>query len=249
MSKLHELLAVERDLKNQAEKATADLANTFEKKRQHFAGLLQTFNPLEEDKPPMVESVVELQTTVPREINWLRPFVTKALDAGYQVAEANTNARGDIILEDGTVLAEKVPATALLELEKRCAELFAFLKQIPTVDPAKGFAPDAEKGDDVFQARPLDKPRTKKENKVVTLFQGNDKHPPQVQVFVEDVPTGTIHLQEWSGLITTARKADLLTRIEDLTRATKQARSRANEQEIDVLKVKVGKKILDWLFR
>jgi hypothetical protein len=33
--------------------------NTFEKKRQHFTGLLQTFRRLEEDKPDVIESQLD----------------------------------------------------------------------------------------------------------------------------------------------------------------------------------------------
>ena len=48
MSKLHELLAVEGDLRTQAESCRKDLQNTFEKKQHHFSKKLVVFKSKEE---------------------------------------------------------------------------------------------------------------------------------------------------------------------------------------------------------
>jgi len=248
MPKLHELLAVESNLKSQADQARKDLMNTFEKKRHHFTESLVTFESNEENVQPVTETQSDLQTTVPKEIEWLAPFLQKAIDGGYQVAEANTQARADVILEDGTILLSSVPATALLELEKRMKEVQDFIAQIPTLDPAKGFRPDPDRGVDIFKARDVEKVRTKKEIQPVVLHQGTDKHPPQVQAVSVDVPTGTIKQQEWSGLITTADKGLLLERIEEVIRAVRKARSRANETEIAAEAHRIGRKLLRYVF-
>lgn len=248
MAKLHELLAVESNLKSQAVSATADLKNTFEKKKHHFSETMVTFKPSGENAQDMVESVLDLQTTVPREINWIKPFLTKAIDAGYQVAEANTSARADVLLENGTVILQQIPATALLELEKRIKEVQDFVLQIPTLDPAKGFTPDADRGADVFQARAVFKTRTKKENKPLVLAPATDKHAAQVQLVVEDVPVGTIMAQEWSGLITTSAKGIMIERVEELLRSVKQARARANETTLETASNKIGARLLDYVF-
>ena len=87
---------------------------------------------------------MSIQTTVQKELGWIKGHMAKALDASFQVAEANTKARADVVLEDdaGTVLLKDVPATALLELEKRAVEIQQLVASIPTLDPAKGFTPD-----------------------------------------------------------------------------------------------------------
>lgn len=248
MAKLHELLAVESNLKSQALAATADLKNTFEKKKHHFSETLTTFKPNGENAQDVIESVLDLQTTVPREIKWIKPFLSKAIDAGYQVAEANTSARADVILENGVTLLQQIPATALLELEKRVKEVQDFITQIPTLDPAKGFTPDPARGEDVFQARPVLKARTKKENKALLLAPATDKHAAQVQLVVEDVPVGTIVAQEWSGLITTSEKGLMIERVESLLRSVKQARARANETSLETASNKIGSILLDYVF-
>ena len=248
MAKLHEILAVEQNLKTQAEHArNSIIKETFEKKLHHFSEKRVTFFPLEGGEP-QVEEVRDLQTTVKLELKWLQGFLEKGIDAGYQVAVANVSAKGDIVLEDGTILAEGVPATALLELEKRVNEIQAVVHAIPTLDPVKGFIPDISKGDGIYVAREGNTKRTKRFKKAFTLAPATDKHPAQVQMIEEDDVIGRIQTQEWSGLITPSQKSDLLTKCEDLKRAVKKARSRANDIDVEVEKAKIGQKLLRFIF-
>lgn len=248
MAKLHELLAVDRNLKGQAEKTRTELMTTFEKKTHLFSEKTVSYTPYGEGGQTVVEGQLDIQTTVAKELKWISEFLVKALDVSYQVAEANTIARADVILEDGTTLLSQVPATALLELEKRAKELHDFVVSIPTLDPAKGFRLDVDRGIGIFKARDDRKVRTKKTNKVLTLAPATDKHPANVQVVVEDVPVGDIVTLEWSGLITTAAKGDMLSRVEDLTRAVKKARARANDTEVSQKDQKIGANVVNYVF-
>lgn len=244
--KLHELLAVENSLENQANKVRNELATTFEKKRHLFEEKKIVFTPAGEGQST-VESQLDIQTTVDNELKLIAGFITKALDASYQVAETNTVARADIVLDDGAVIAKEVPATALLELEKRLNEINSLILSIPTLDPAKGFTPDVARGGGIYQARTVNKTRTRKEKTVIVLYPHSDKHPAQTQLIDEDKVIGTIQEQEWSGLITPAQKSEYLSRVDTLTRAVKQARSRANDTEVDKTK-KIGAKLISYIF-
>ena len=248
MEKLHALLAVDGNLKAQADKTRLELMSTFEKKTHLFTEKVVNYTPFEEGSTKVVESQLDIQTTVPRELKWISDFLIKSLDVSYLVAEANTNARADVVMEDGTTLLLQLPATSLLELEKRAKELHDFVAAIPTLDPAKGFRPDPDKAPDIYRAREDHKTRTKKMNKVLTLAPPTDKHPAQVQVVVEDVAVGDIQTLEWSGLITTAAKGEMLSRVEMFTRAVKKARSRANEAEAFTGQEKIGAKIIGFIF-
>lgn len=247
--KLHELLAVETNLETQAGKVRSDLATTFEKKRHLFEEKRTVFIPLAEGEQQTVELQSDLQSTVAKELDWVQGHITKALDASYQVAETNTKARSDVILEDDaqTVVLKDVPATALLELEKRLAEIGTLIGAIPTLDPAKGFALDAQRGVGVFKAREVVKNRTKKTPKVIVKYEATKEHPAQTELVSEDVPTGKIQEQEWSGLMTPGDKSTLLNRVEILSRAVRRARSRANEAEVDTTK-KIGARLLKYIF-
>jgi hypothetical protein len=62
-----------------------------------------------------------------------------------------------------------------------------------------------------------------------------------------DKPIGTLVTQEWSSAITVAAKGDLLDRIEEVLRAVKKARARANELELDVRENKIGAALMKYI--
>lgn len=247
MSKLHELLAVESDLRAQAESCRTDLKNTFEKKGHHFTKKVVTFKSNEEGKPDKVESQLNLQTSVRKELEWIAEKMAKAINAGHQIDVANTAAVADVVLEDGTILLSVMPSTALLRLEHRIIEVRDLVHAIPTLDPAKGFEPDASEGVGVFKAREVTKIRTQKVQKHIVVVQPTKEHPAQVAVTSEDVPLGEIHELEWSSLLTVADKGDMLDRVEAVIRAVKKARARANELELDASKNKIGNAVLNYV--
>lgn len=245
--RLHELLAVKKDLKQQADKTRGDLENTFEKKGHHFTGKLKTFTPYGEDAVSKTEDTLEVQTTVMGELAWLKPYLAKSLDAHYHVASGNMTASADVVLEDGGVILRSVPASTLLELESYFEGLRGFVGKIPTLDPAKGFRTDAEKAPGIFQARAVEKTRTLAQKKVYVLYPATEKHPAQVSLVDEQVPVGTIREQEWSAMLTSADKGTMLDRCEQLLRAVKSARARANHIEVDVTD-KIGDKLIGYVF-
>jgi hypothetical protein len=248
MSKLHELLAVDANLKGQAQKCRTELQSTLEKKRHLFAQKLVTFTPLAEGAPAETREQSDIQTTVKKEVEWLSNIIKKAVDASYAIDVANTTAKADVVLEDGTTLLKDVPATALLQLEKRVKEVSEFIHTIPTLDPAKGFEPDTSREAGIYKAREVLKSSTQKIQEPLTLSPATKEHPAQVQLVTKDVKVGTIQELEWSSLITPALKADLLERSEALFRAITQARSRANDIEVDAKSHKIGKKLLEYVF-
>lgn len=249
MAKLHQLLATDASLKGQAQKCRTELQTTLEKKRHLFEEKRVTFTANTEGAAGVTEAQSDIQTTVKAEVEWLNKIMVKALDAAFAIDQANTQAKADIVLDDGHIIAKNVPATALLQLEKRVKEVQEFIRAIPTLDPAKGFKADTDRGAGYFVAREVRKTRTAKETVPLVLYPATDKHPAQVDKLVKDVPVGTILEQEWSALITPAMKTDLLTRSEDLYRAVAKARSTANEVEIDVKENRIGEALLAFIYQ
>lgn len=245
--KLHEILGSQSQIFGQAEKVRKDLSTTFEKKRHLFEEKRKQFQPLAENSQIVVEEESTIQSTVPAEIAWMAPILAKALDSEATIDEANTKARADVRLDNGTVLLEKVPATQLLQLEKRLTEIQQFITTVPTLDPAKGFAADADRGAGIYKAREVRKQRTAKVQEPIVVVPPTEHHPAQVHISSKDVVTGTIQEQEWSGLITPQVKATMLSRVEELRRAVKQARARANDVIIE--EVHVGKPLLEYVFQ
>lgn len=249
MSKLHELLAVEGNLANQATKTRTELMATFEKKRHLFEEKRVTYTPHAEGSKPTTEEQLDIQSSVGSEIEWISKILAKALDASHHIDIANTLAKADVVDEEQQTILKDVPATSLLQLEKRLQEVHALILSIPTLDPAKGFQPDVDRPAGTFKAREVTKTRTKKTARPMVLYEATKEHPAQVKEIVEDLPVGDILQQEWSSLITPATKSDLLERCDMLTRAVKRARAKANEQEIDVKNNKIGQKLLDYIFQ
>lgn len=251
MAKLHELLAVDAQVKGQAEAARKDLMNTFEKKERHFTRKTITFISNKEGIAPKVEAHQDLQATVRRELKWLGAKLAGALDIGHQVDMGNTLAMADVTLDDGTIILKDIPATSLLQIGHRLKELQEFIASIKTLDPAQGFKADpnmSTEGDTVYKALDAEKVRGDKVFEYVVMVPPTDKFPAQVKELMMDRPIGTILTQEWSGLITTAEKGDMLDRVEEVARAVKQARSRANEKEISVSQYKIGERLLNYVF-
>jgi hypothetical protein len=243
---MHELLAVNDDLKGQATKTRGDLVSTFNTKRHLFEKKIVTFKPVMENAQAITEAQSDIQTTLKREIEWVSNFLTKSIDVGFQIDLGNTQAKAD--LEFGKHVIKDVPATFLLQLEKHLLAVRELALAMPVLDPAKGFSPDDSLGKGIWKAREVVKDRTKKEKEVLVLYPATDKHPAQTQVIDKDIKTGTIQEQEWSALTTPAKKSEVLARVDDLIQAVKKARSRANSLELDVTTAHVGKKLLEYVF-
>lgn len=250
MPKMHELLAVSDDQKNQANKSRTDLISTFTSKPLLFKKKISTFQSNAEGAKPLTEEQSDIQTTLEKELKWVGGFISKAIDSSYQIDIGNTQAKADLVVEGPKgphTLATGVPATSLLQLEKQMLAVRELLSAMPTLDPAQGFSKDdtSEKG--IWKARDVVKNRTRKEKKVLEIVKATDKHPAQAQVYDADVNIGTVLEQEWSSLTTPAIRAAMLSKVDELVQAIKKARSRANSIDLDTTGHKIGKSLLDYV--
>jgi hypothetical protein len=246
---LHELLAVEGQLKGQAESTRKELSATFDKKPHLFQEKVVTFTPAaEEGGQEQREQQSTIQTTVKEELAWITNLWSKALDTSVNVQRTCQVARADVELDDGTIIMRDMPVLALLELEKRAGEMQELVKTVPTLDPAKGFTPDKDRGNGIYASREVKKSRTKKDQRPIVLYPHSPEHPAQTQLITVDVSVGTITEREWSGMITPAEKADMIARAEELQRAIKKARMRANSTATQAPK-QHGADLLTYVFK
>src|SRR5690606_9748246 len=213
---LHEILAVEQELKSHAESARAQLIDTFRTKQSHFTGIRRTFRPFSVDEASgeeggeRLEAETRLARTVPEELTAALREVGKAIDLGLQLDEANTRAKADIIVH-GEVLVADVPATFLLQLERRLKELRAVFKEAPCYDPVRVWSvdPSADKKH-VLRAEPVVTIRKRKARKYNVMYEATTEHPAQVDIVEVDEPVGEIRSYEWTGMLSTGRKTALL---------------------------------------
>ena len=121
--------------------------------------------------------------------------------------------------------------------------MLALVQAIPTLDPAKGFEATADRKH-VYKARDLNKIRTKKAKEVFVLYAATKEHPAQTQLIDKDVEIARLVEQEFSGMLTPQQKSDMCVRCEELIRAVRAARARANN--VDVPKsAKIGMTLLN----
>jgi len=229
MGKLHELLAVEPDLKGAAEKILAETINTFSKKSGHLQAQVRRYQALEEGGDAFPDENQEMVTTVPKKLEWTQKVVAKYLDAVAAKEISNTTAKAVIEIDGKPLIDTPLPATLLLALEGRLKQVREVYNAIPTLDPGEQWNYDDKTR--TYESAPAKSFRTKKVMKNHVKAPATDKHPAQVEVYTEDVQVGFWTTKKWSGALTPSEKADLLERIDNLIQAVKRARQRANDCE------------------
>ena len=239
--KLHELLSIEPDLRTEAQKVSGEVRETLaDPKRVH--GMIRTFHPIVQDEDPMPDERVEMLTTVSSELGRFNKAMGKFIDSAVSKELTNTVASADLEL-DGAITS--LPATALLNMENRLAEIRKVYAVIPTLDPAEVWHYDDEL--EVYVADTRMAYKTRKVPKTHVSYEATKEHPAQVEIYHEDIRVGERETIVHSGAMTLARKRVLLSRIDDLMRDVKQARQRANN--IEVKEVKIADIIFDVINR
>lgn len=246
-AKLHELLAVEQERKGLADRQRTATVEHFRSNPGHFMGIRRTFRPFAVDEAQgdtgeeRLEAETRLVKTVSEELSGLLQVWAKAMDLGFVIDEANTQARADVRI-NGEVLLEQVPATYLLQLEKRLREVRAVFAAVPTFDPVRLWTPDpgADK-EHVLRAEPVVTVRKQRTRQYNVMVEATKEHPAQVDVVETDQPVGEIRAYEWTGMVSPRQKTALVEQVDTLIAAVKQARSRANGVEVDPSQRVAGK--------
>lgn len=249
MAKLHEILAVESGLQTTAKKVNEETTKTFGKKDEHFVGTVRTVTHFDEAEAAKLDTTEtkEMITTVMDKLMYNAGANIRAWDAYLQKEATNQKAVANIEV-DGAILAAGIPATVLLGLEKRLAELRGVYEAIPTLAPGPTWKLDTDRRKEggVYHSEYSDTTfRTRKTVKPIIMAPATEQHPAQVQAIQEDVPVAKIITQHWSGMLTSAQKSDLLGRIDKLLRNVKRARQRANST--DVVEGRLGRKLFDFI--
>lgn len=251
--KLHELLAVEADLEGRARNIMDETRKVFKEKPALFMGAIRTYTPFLEDGISYPEENQALSTTVDEKLAYTNKSVIKYYDALLQKEATNQVAKADLIV-DGVTIASDLPATFLLGMESRLRKMREVYAQIPTLSVGTEWKLDEGKGKGVFSmVHPEEKMKTQKTMKSTVLYEakfpkaneGGNSQPAQIDKWEEVENVGKYTKNVWCGMITPARKSELLDRIDLLIRSVKKARQRANSTE--VVKSTIGKAIVDFI--
>jgi hypothetical protein len=245
MAKLHELLAVESDLEGKTNRVMAEGKKVFSSKPALFMGAVRVYHPFVEDGVDYPEEHQALTTTVKEKLDYITKAVVQYWDALLQKELTNQKATASIII-DGEVIAEDLPATFLLGLEKRLRKLRDVYESIPTLAVGTEWKKDEAKGEGIWVvAHPEETLKTVRTVKSKVLYEATEHHPAQIDKWEETEAVGKYTKTIWSGMISPAEKSKYLERIDKLIQATKKARQRANTT--DVVNRHVADRLIDFI--
>jgi hypothetical protein len=245
MTKLHEILAVEKTRNTAVAKLLDDTSNKF-RKDQFFAGHIKTLKMLvDSPENAAIEEAARdekaLPTTVPETLEYVFDFWAKAEDITFAKNRTNQIANADLLFR-GQVLVPNVPVDELLGLETRLQTLRNVMDTVPTLDASKEWkvTDNGRKGEFVTTGEEVTS-KTEKTMTAVVLYEATDKHPAQIEKVTADKVVGTFKRRSISGAATSKQKADAIAILDELLVETKQARQRANS--VEVINEKIGNTI------
>jgi len=243
MPKLNQILAIEKGKKTLLHQEITDLHKATQKP-QLLTGHQKTFVPKEEDGESFPDDRQHVQHRATEVIDQVAERLTALMDVTATKDWANTSARADVQIGGETFL-EDVPVTYLLFLEKELKDLHTFVTKVVELDPAEVWTLDANSG--LFRSEPVKTGKTKKTQRAIVKYDATDHHPAQTEMITEDVVIGHWTTIKFSGALPRPEKKAMLERIRVLQDAVKFAREHANSME--VTDQKVGRKVLDYLFK
>lgn len=246
MGALHEVLAARTKREEQAKTALAHAKKIFAHD-PHFEAFLQNYRHLEDDpaglhrEPP---KQMHMTTTVGAVLGLLRDEVSPQIDVNYVIDITNMEATGTIEVE-GLNLPE-LPTTQMLALKKTVEQLLGALRVIPTHDPKYQWVEDTDRGNGTYKTDPVVTYRTSKRVVQDVVVQPTKEHRAEIRERSEDVVSGEITKNYWSGKLTQKQKTSLLKKAEELLVGIQVAIAKANR--IEQKHGKIGNDLFSWLF-
>jgi len=232
--KLHEMLAVEKTASTAAGKLLSESKKTMSKDSL-FRGQTRVLTHFSDDSRNLDTTETQaITTTVKDNLMYLRDAWCKWVNIVGTIDRANQEAVADIVI-DGETIVEKVPATTLLGLESKLSEFRKLLDIVPTLAPGINWIPDpSSEIQGVYKtADPISTIKEVREQDFKKITEATEQHPAQVAQVEIAKPVGRYETVSLSGMISPLEKAEILTRLDAMLRAVKQARSRANGVECE----------------
>ncbi|MFD0686222.1 DUF7873 family protein [Actinomadura fibrosa] len=242
MTKLNQIIAVEKGAKSRAQRELTDLHHRLQKAAL-LSGISRTYQPLDDEGEVLPPESTRVQVKAEAMLAEAARALTRLFDITATKDWANCDARADVVVDGRTILAD-VPVSHLLFLEKQLTDLHTFVDKLPVLDAAESWTFDESA--DVWRTEPVRTTRTKKIPRAHVLYEATTEHPAQVETYTEDVIVGTWTKIAFSGALPARRVNELRERVSKLQAAVKFAREEANGAE--VTDRKVGEAVFGYLF-
>ncbi len=245
-NRLHQLLAVDADLRNKAAKIAQETASTFRTKSDHFDGYVRTYRPFIEPENELMKQAPDIKdivTTVQDKLNYTAKSLKRAIDA--HLSKEQTNCKGEAMadLQIGANCMPGLSSTALLALEGWLVKIREVYLGIPTHDPSKHW--EASNIPHVYQAAPKDTFKTEKVAEAIVKYPATTEHPAQTEMVTMDKNVGIMRVEATTGKVSPAEKSGMLERIDHMIVTTKKARSKANQAEVS--SISIGEMLFEYI--
>ncbi len=243
---LHELLAVEADLRNTKERTRDEVISGFTSNPTAFLGAIKELKMFDESRMAEEQEVrVEVADTVKEKLNTVTTAFTRYWDLRLQKEAANQSATADVII-NGKSIFDDVPVTFLLNMEEELRQVKKVYSCMPTLKPGVTWEKDENKGRGIYKStHDTETAKTEKTKQHKVIVQATDKFPAQVETWNDDRPIGKYITQNWSGMISESDKALLISRIDTMLAAFKKARQRANC--VESTPMEIGKAVFAYI--
>lgn len=242
MTKLNQIIALEKGVKGNAEQAIVR-AYADTQRADQFAGLVRTYQPLEEGGYVLPAESRRVIAHAPALVTKVQAALERLFDLTLTKDFTNAQATADIRVGD-VLLAQDVPVTTLLWLEKQLNALRNFIAALPVTDIADAWTWDQEQ--QVYRSQVVTTLRSRKVEEHVVVVPPTDKHPAHVEKVTKDVPEGEWSTTKLSGAISPFQRDKYLAQVTAVADAVKVAREQANMTE--VTDRAMGNAILNYVF-
>jgi hypothetical protein len=228
MTKLSQIIAVEKGVKADATRRVTDLHRDVQKDPL-LSGITRTYQPRDDEGDTLPPESTKVQISAEDVLRQVGTIMTRLFDVTLTKDSANCRAAADVSVNSEPLL-RAVPVTYLLFLEKQLADVHTIVAKLPLLNPAEQWSEDSASGN--WKTSPVQTVRTQKVPRNHVLSDATKEHPAQVQVYMEDKPAGDWTTVKFSGAMPATRVRQILDRVEELQRAVKFAREEANSAEI-----------------
>jgi hypothetical protein len=242
MTKLNQIVAVEKGLKTRVQNETTIVYHSLQKSAL-FTGLSRVYSPVNDGDETLPPESTRVQLTVEDQLAGAARHLTELFDVVATKENGNMWAKADVKV-NGQVIVPGASVPLLLFLEKQLIDWRTTVSAVPVLDRAESWSEDDTVAGQ-YRTDPVMSIRTKKVPRNHVKAEATDRHPAQVEVYMEDIPVGRWTTIKFSGAVPTKRRVELVDRINVLLDAVKAAKEEANGYDIE--QVKVGKAVFDYL--
>ena len=243
MTKLNQIIAIASGKKASCIAAVTEIYKTLQKV-DLFNGIKRVYQPLDEEGEKLPPETKIIQQKVVNVLAEASNMFADMFDVIAIQEYANCKARADIKVGE-TVIAQNVPVTYLMFLEKQLDNIKSLISKVPVLSTDVNWTRSESDGT-IYVADTIVTTRTKKLPKAFVKVPATDKFPAQVEVFNEDIIVGNWSKTDTSSAISIRERDAMLKKVDSLRDAVKIAREEANSVSVD--KVEIGKAVTSFIF-